>query len=291
MTSLTMPLDCAAFEARLADYLEGDLPPALRAAADAHRAACPACAALVADLDAIRDEAARLPELRPSRDLWEGIAARIEAPVVPIAAVERRRAAGPSWLHRPWVAAAAALVLVASTAAVTYTVTAGRMGGAGASGPAPVAAAPAATPTAALDTTGAAAPAGTTPPAAPVVAAAPSATADASATAIERPAPQGAARGAGRLAANGPAPAGASIYDQEIAELRSLLNQRRAGLDTTTVRVLEQNLAIIDQAIRESRAALSRDPASPFLNRQLTDVLGEKLELMRTAVLLSGADD
>jgi hypothetical protein len=43
---------------------------------------------------------------------------------------------------------------------------------------------------------------------------------------------------------------------------------------------------IIDGAIRESRAALARDPASALLNEQLTNALEQKVELLRAAVLL-----
>ncbi|HEY0969613.1 MAG TPA: hypothetical protein VGE02_01415, partial [Gemmatimonadales bacterium] len=92
--------------------------------------------------------------------------------------------------------------------------------------------------------------------------------------------------------ADGAAALGATaVYDREIAIMRGLLDQRRAALDTSTVRVLETNLDIIDRAIRDSREALARDPASPLLNRQLTDALDEKLELMRTAVLVSSGAD
>jgi hypothetical protein len=70
-----------------------------------------------------------------------------------------------------------------------------------------------------------------------------------------------------------------------------MLEQRRPTLDTATVAVLERNLAIIDAAIAESRAALERDPDSVLLNRQLHNALGRKVQVLRTAALLpSGAD-
>ncbi len=64
------------------------------------------------------------------------------------------------------------------------------------------------------------------------------------------------------------------------------VEQRRATLDTATIGVIERNLGIIDAAIRESRAALARDPASALLNEQLNNALEQKVELLRTAVLL-----
>ncbi|MFN2563442.1 MAG: hypothetical protein ABR499_00350, partial [Gemmatimonadaceae bacterium] len=77
-----------------------------------------------------------------------------------------------------------------------------------------------------------------------------------------------------------------NVYGREIARLWRIVDERRAQLDTATVGVLERNLNIIDQAIRESRAALARDPASAFLNEQLSNVLEQKVELLRAAALL-----
>jgi hypothetical protein len=112
------------------------------------------------------------------------------------------------------------------------------------------------------------------------------------AAAPETPAPTRPAPAAGstpaRLAANGAAPTVAlEASDAEIAQLRRVLDERRGSLDTATVRILQQNLGIIDRAIRESRAALARDPASRLLYQQLNAALDTKLELMRTAVLLT----
>jgi hypothetical protein len=50
--------------------------------------------------------------------------------------------------------------------------------------------------------------------------------------------------------------------------------------------VLVRNLVIIDAAIAQSRAALARDPHSPFLGDQLTRALGQKVELLRTVALM-----
>ncbi len=46
-----------------------------------HRSECAACRTLWAELESISAEAARLPLLTPSRDLWSGIEARISAAV------------------------------------------------------------------------------------------------------------------------------------------------------------------------------------------------------------------
>ena len=77
-------MDCAAFDERLADYLEGDLDFAARREVEAHVASCARCAALLRDVEHIRVSAAELPELTPSTDLWGGIARRIDTPVLPL---------------------------------------------------------------------------------------------------------------------------------------------------------------------------------------------------------------
>lgn len=79
---------------------------------------------------------------------------------------------------------------------------------------------------------------------------------------------------------------GAADYDREIAELRAVVADRPGELDSATVDVLTRNLRIIDAAIAASRAALARDPHSPFLGEQLTRALGQKVDLLRTAALL-----
>jgi anti-sigma factor RsiW len=224
-------LSCDDAAALVPDFLDGGQLVTEREALERHLAACAACTALVADLGAIRREAAALPTLSPSRDLWAGIAARIEAPVMPLAAAPTARRPAPRWR-----AIAAGLVLVAGTAGVTYTVTARQNGQRELTASPPRVTAP--------------------------------------------------ARGVGHLA-SAPATSLEGTYGQEIATMQRILDQRRTSLDSGTVAVLERNLTIIDQAIRESRAALARDPASRFLTEQLTEALDQKLELMRTAVLLT----
>ncbi len=77
-----------------------------------------------------------------------------------------------------------------------------------------------------------------------------------------------------------------AVYEQEIAALRTIVNERFAELDSTTVEVLRRNLAIIDQAIADSRQALEKDPASRVLSTSLDRALESKLALMRRVALL-----
>lgn len=75
-------------------------------------------------------------------------------------------------------------------------------------------------------------------------------------------------------------------YRDQIAMLRTLVDERRTDLDSATVAVIERNLQIIEEAVADSRAALARDTTSRFLRDQLNDALEQKVELLRTAALL-----
>ena len=262
-------MTCDRFDDRLSALMEGELPAADRQLMEAHADGCERCGPLLAELRGIVRDAAGMPELAPSRDLWAGIAARIEAPVVQL---EPRQATtvvrrGLSWR----AAAAAAAVLVALTALGTWQL-AGR------------------------DTVSSGEPRVATTidaPAAPVRAADPTAdTALSVAPEPERaPAPAPARPRTPVVAAPdvrnvASADAVTALYDGEIASLRRMLDTRRTELDTATVRVLEENLAIIDRAIEQSRQALVRDPNSMFLVDHLNTALGRKVQLLRTVTLL-----
>ena len=83
-----------------------------------------------------------------------------------------------------------------------------------------------------------------------------------------------------------PGQAGLDSYDAAISDLQQVLETRRPQLDTATVRVLEQSLQVIDQAIGEARAALARDPNNTYLNGHLQRSLDRKLDLLRQAATL-----
>jgi anti-sigma factor RsiW len=110
-------ISCDDAQALIPDLLDGTLSDTQRALYDAHVADCAECRLLARDLAGIRDDAAALPTFSPSRDLWSGIEARIETPVVEMNA--RSRAIG-RWTTRQFAAAAA--VLIAVTAGGTWMV-------------------------------------------------------------------------------------------------------------------------------------------------------------------------
>lgn len=77
-------------------------------------------------------------------------------------------------------------------------------------------------------------------------------------------------------------------YDEAIADLERTLEAGRSQLDPQTVRIIEANLASIDQAIAQSRRALAADPANAYLNTHLAEFEQRKLALLRRANALIG---
>jgi anti-sigma factor RsiW len=75
-------------------------------------------------------------------------------------------------------------------------------------------------------------------------------------------------------------------YAAAVADLERVLAGGRGQLDTTTVRVIEQNLAAIDQAIAQAQRALLADPANLYLNTHLAETMRRKLDLLRQAATL-----
>jgi len=78
-------------------------------------------------------------------------------------------------------------------------------------------------------------------------------------------------------------------YEEAIADLQGTLEAERSKLDPETVRVLESNLAAIDQAIDQSRRALQADPSNLYLNMHFADARQRKLVLLRRATALATA--
>lgn len=268
-------MNCDRFDEALSEYLEESLNENDRAAMDRHLKECVRCAGLVRDLDRIRTEAAALPDLVPSRDLWAGIETRIAAPVIPLASRERTRSR-----FAPWMAAAAA-ALVVSTAGITYLLTASSMSR-------PEVVRIAVTPTTqqanGAQTTSSepqGEPTATSNEANPVrVAPTPASTAS------NVPGNPGVRPSAASVVRTVASHGTDAVYGREIDMLQQIVSDRRSQLDSATVAIIEKNLRIIDAAIAQSKAALAKDPASQLLSDQLTRALDKKVELLRTAAML-----
>lgn len=261
---------------RLDDYASGELPDIERVMVQRHLDGCGECREEVEAIRALLVMAHGLPRaLAPRRDLWEGVAGRLEprAPAAVQLVTEETKVISLAPRRRPWtpprwaLQAAAAVVLVASSSAVTAVLV--RRQGA-ATGPVAVGApVHAARPAAAGGDAGQGT-AGTLAanPARPPAGAAPT--------------PAGAA-GETAFAAFRPAE---QDYQRAIDDLARVLATRRGQLAPETVRTLETNLRIIDAAIAESRAALEKDPNSRELTQMLSATYDAKVQMLRQAVEL-----
>jgi len=238
----------------LSEHLAGALDPVGRGRLEDHLADCAECRRAYAELRAVVEGAAALPELAPPRDLWPDIAAAIAAaetgapagaaargasigagdPLVielPTARAPRRPALGLDLARlsaSPFGLAAAAAGLVLLTATATWWLAAPVPGTADA---------------------------GTSPEAADA----------ASVLAVD----------------TGTPPEGLA---NELAALEAALQVARTSLDPNTVLVLERNLAVIELAIADSREALALDPGNAFLSEHLERMYRRKLDYMQDAV-------
>lgn len=85
-------------------------------------------------------------------------------------------------------------------------------------------------------------------------------------------------------------PEGAELsYDAAVLDLERTLAAGRRQLSPKTVKVLERNLARIDLAIEEARAALQSDPANAYLSAHLANTMQRKLTLLQQATVLADA--
>ena len=78
-------------------------------------------------------------------------------------------------------------------------------------------------------------------------------------------------------------------YDAAVDDLERVLAQGRGKLDSATVRILEQNLAIIDRALAQARQAVAADSANLYLNSHLAETMRRKIDLLRQAATLVSA--
>jgi anti-sigma factor RsiW len=79
-------------------------------------------------------------------------------------------------------------------------------------------------------------------------------------------------------------------YDAAVADLRKVLDAGRGRLDSTTLRVLERNLATIDSAVADAQRAVASDPNNAYLNAYLARTMRRKVDLLRQAATLARAE-
>jgi predicted anti-sigma-YlaC factor YlaD len=211
-------MTCDEVDGRLDDYADGSLSEGEFQEVELHLSSCAACREQERRLRLILAEARALPrELSPSRDLWAGVAQRIEA---------GRRGRATWWLG---LAAAAVLVGAVSVSLLRR----GDPVPASVSAPGPV----------------------TVP------------------VSLTR---EGTTLGAAE-----------QEYERAANELLAALQDRHQALSPQTLANVERNLAVIDQALNEVRAALGRDPGNKDLTRMLVSAHRKKVDTLRRVVRLS----
>lgn len=235
---------CRACRQALSDHLDGELPPAARDEVAAHLDSCTDCARVAEQLEAIRRQARALGPVRPARDLWPGIRARLGDPDVVALPVDREARDGVA----PWQRVVRLTVPQLAAAGLVLALLSG--GGAWVLLPAS---------------------AGRS-----VVTGESDMTADV---------PSGPA--ASRVAADAGAALGASGTGAgAVEELHAILAEAGGRLDANTVRVLEKNLAVIERAIAEARAALEVDPGNAYLQEHLRSSEDRRRDYLAQARML-----
>src|SRR5207237_6875473 len=75
-------------------------------------------------------------------------------------------------------------------------------------------------------------------------------------------------------------------YEKAIKGLEQIASAEQNALDPRTAATLQKNLAVIDQAITESRAAVRSEPASEPAQQSLLENFKSKIGLLQDTVAL-----
>jgi anti-sigma factor RsiW len=103
---------------RLDDYVDGALPETERLDIEQHLVSCSECRQVVEETRALLAEARAFQhEVKPSRDLWPGIATRLSGREV-LSIENQKQPSSRFWSHRRLLAAAAVLVVAVITLSV-----------------------------------------------------------------------------------------------------------------------------------------------------------------------------
>lgn len=280
---------CEQYSEAIGELVDGTLDPAGRRALDEHLASCAACRALAADLRRIHREAAELPRVAPPETLWATLRGRLE--------VEARKpeaaSAEPSPLApAPARADSAPLTPAPAPARPTPPVRPGwRQAVAGWFRPvtaSPLRAAAFSSAVVLLLTVATVLVFFRQPAIAPTTdtAAAPGAGAS-GAPAMTIPASTG--NGADDSLVQSvemELKLAEQHYENAIASLEQAAKAEQDTLDPEVAEILQKNLAIIDQAIVDSRVALQTQPTNQLAQTSLFDAFRRKVALLQDTITL-----
>lgn len=240
---------------RLSEFQDDELAPLERAACDAHLAECEQCRGVLRELQLVTSAARADLDREPSTDLWLEILSQIQRS--PVAQGPRPAVGGPGGAEAPPSLHPSSTELAFRRRHITFSLPqlalAASLLIAVSAGVSYVAAGRALNRPAALDD--------------PILAMAETMMAPSADAAL--------------------ADFADAQFDQAVSDLEQILREQRHELDPRTVVVIERNLAAIDGAIRQARAALDADPANTFLNSHLADARRKKLDLLRRATAIA----
>ena len=237
---------------QLSEYVDDELSPQEKARIAAHLSECPSCARLVDDLRAVVSAAQAVENRPPARDLWPAIADRIErrSGRPRVVPIDSRREPRRLSFSVPQLAAASIAIALLSAGAVWMAI---RDGG---SALAPTASAPRSEE--------------------PITGA------------VEEPVSGAAGETAPAVTvADRGAPVETAEYEAAVAELERLLDE--ANIDPEIRQAIDENLAVIDDAIRQTRRALEEDPDDVYLNTHLASTMQRKIDVLQGAARLARA--
>lgn len=268
---------CEQFSEAIGELVDGSLDPAGRRALDEHLASCAACRALAADLRRIHREAAELPRVAPPETLWAKVRGRLEvearkpeaapaeaAPLAPAPTPGKPTPPlRPGWgqvvagwfrpvtvtpLRAAAFSSAVVLLLAIATVLVFFRQ-------------------PAIAPT--TDTASAPGAGTASGPAATIPASTGNGADDSLVQSVEMEL---------QLAEQ--------HYENAIASLEQAARADQDTLDPEVAAILQKNLAIIDQAIVDSRVALQTQPTNQLAQTSLFDAFRRKVALLQDTITL-----
>ncbi len=242
-------MNCEEYVDTLGDYLDGTLAADARQRLERHLAGCERCRGTADDLARIRATARALPDRTPPDRVW----ARIEGDLAREAQAPARprrgwplRASRPGWFSRPFVPASLAAAAVLLLAVGIGYFTLDRGGQA-----------PGRAPAAGVSTV---------------------------ATGRETPAP--ATNDELVRSVQEELTLAESHYDKAIAGLEQITKAGQGSLDPQVLATLQKNMALIDQAITDSRQALRSQPTSQLAQESLFEAFRRKVALLQDTVAL-----
>jgi hypothetical protein len=237
---------------QLSEYVDDELSPRERASIEAHLSECPSCARLVDDLRAVVAAAQSVEDRPPARDLWPEIAGRLERRGAGprVVPIDTRRGQRRLSFSVPQLAAASIAIALLSAGAVWMAI---RDGG---SPLGPTASAPRSEE--------------------PITGA------------VEEPISGASGETAPAVTVTDQGdPVTNAEYEAAVVELEQLLDE--ANIDPAIRQAIDENLAVIDDAIRQTRRALEEDPDDVYLNTHLASTMQRKIDVLQDAARLARA--